>query len=312
MGREWAAGTPGTVRRGDCPDVWANPRIQTLSPSSARRGWLATVSTSATFDAAGVITLLTDFGLDDPFVGVMKGVILSLLPRAQIVDLTHAIPAQDIDAGAFWLERSFRYFPAGTVHIAVVDPGVGSERGALVTESCGHCFVAPDNGLLAPVLRQDADAASWAIDLARLALPTPSMTFHGRDVFAPIGARLACGGLKPSDLGASVEPVANTRHQSIAPPRSAAQGTVVIIDHFGNLITNISGREISLPPRPSVETCGRRLPLVRTYSDVARGELMALINSFDRLEIACRDGSAAATLGAHRGTMVRVVRSTAR
>lgn len=252
---------------------------------------------------SGLVTLLTDFGTRDPFVGVMKGVLLTLEPRLRIVDLTHEVPPQRVEAGAFWLTRSYRYFPAGTVHVAVVDPGVGTSRRALVVEAAGHYFVGPDNGVLSDLLTHaravhGIDTARVQRELAsRLPLATPhSATFHGRDVFAPAAASIARGG-RLADVGSALA----------GPPPvvlPAATPRVEIVDHFGNLITNVDW--LRQDGDPGVEIEGRRLRWVHTYGDAAPGECVALLGSFGTIEIAVRDGSAARELQVGLGTPVFV------
>jgi S-adenosylmethionine hydrolase len=256
----------------------------------------------------GIVTLLSDFGIHDPFVGVMKGVILSHFSEAQIVDLTHAIPAQDIACGAFWLAKSVKWFPVGTVHVAVVDPGVGSARAALAAVANGQILLGPDNGLLAETLARSSVSSVYAVDVARLGLSPPSSTFHGRDVFAPVAAELAAARIEPADVGPALAahvatplPVARVR-------AGAIEGEVVLADHFGNLLTNIESEQLSQFTGPRVHIAQTELGLSSTYSDVAAGELVALVNAFGVLEVACRGASAAQRLGAGRGTLVCVRR----
>ncbi|MCA9591869.1 MAG: SAM-dependent chlorinase/fluorinase [Myxococcales bacterium] len=234
-----------------------------------------------------IITLLTDFGLEDPFVGQMHGVILSRCPEAKIVDLTHGVQPQDVRQASFLLARSYEWFPPGSVHVAVVDPGVGSERAGIVVEAQGHVFVAPDNGLCTPLF---SGARVHRIDMG---IAPRSRTFHGRDLFAPVGAEIASGRVAPAEVGPPHEPVK-------LPP--AAKGRVMVVDHFGNLITDLEA-----DGAVAVEIAGRRIPVRGTYSDVAVGELLALTSSFDTLEIACREGNASALLSARVGAEVRVV-----
>jgi S-adenosyl-L-methionine hydrolase (adenosine-forming) len=257
---------------------------------------------------SGVVALLTDFGTDDPFVGVMKGVILSRFPAVRLVDLTHGIRPQDVVHGAFWLERSFRWFPGGTVHLAVVDPGVGTERAALAARAHGQLFLGPDNGLLAEVLARDGSAEVRRIEPSRLALPVPSATFHGRDLFAPIAAELAAARLAFEAVGPEAQPSVG---RLLAPPVRGADcvsGSVVCADRFGNLISNVEAHLLDGVRRPLVEIAGITRPLLRTYGEAAPGDYVAVVNAFDTVEVAIRDGNAALALGAGRGTPV-VVRS---
>ncbi len=268
-------------------------------------------SVSGRFAASGVVTLTTDFGLKDPFVGVMKGQVLARFRDARIVDLTHDVLVHWPAEAGFWLSRSFRYFPAGTVHVAVVDPGVGSEREIAVVEAEGHVFLAPDNGLLAavvdaadaPVLRRVAASA-----LQRLGIGAPSATFHGRDIFAPLAAELSAGREQPASLGPTAdELIPGWIEDPIVEP-GRISGTVVTVDHFGNLVTNIDGRLLQGLAHPVVRVAGRDLPLRRTYADVRPGEYLALVNSFGVLEIARAESSAAEGLGLDRGAPVTVLR----
>ena len=233
--------------------------------------------------ACGVLTLTTDFGHKDPFVGVMKGRIYERFPAARIVDLTHEILAHWPAEAGFWLARSYHYFPVGTVHVAVVDPGVGTARDIAVVEAGGHVLLAPDNGLLAPVASRSPDAVVRRLDAARLGafgLGRPSATFHGRDIFAPLAAELAAGRTTAAELGDVVEGLVPAWVEDPHRSGDAVNGQVI-------------------------------LPVRRTYGDARPGEFLALVNSFDVLEIACAEGHAADALGLSRGAPV-VVRDAVR
>jgi S-adenosylmethionine hydrolase len=247
-----------------------------------------------------VVTLLTDFGTADGYVAEMKGVILTRAPAATVVDVTHDIPPQDVECGRLAVARYWRRFPTGTVHVAVVDPGVGSPRAALAVESDGRFLVGPDNGVLSPALLVTGARA--------VTLPVPagaSVTFHGRDVFAPAAADLALG----ATLDALGSPAIDFVIRRTPEPRrrtdGSIEGQVITIDRFGNAITNLIGLRAQ-----SVEVNGRVLPLRRSYADVGTGEAIALVGSTGLIEIAVRNGSGAAALGLQRGSVV-VVRSMA-
>ncbi|HTX25241.1 MAG TPA: SAM-dependent chlorinase/fluorinase [Steroidobacteraceae bacterium] len=271
----------------------------------------------ASFKPSGVITLTTDFGLEDPFVGVMKGRILSRFPTARIVDLTHAVPAHRPSEAGFWLSRCFEDFPAGSVHVAVVDPGVGTGRAIVCMVASGHALLAPDNGLLGALAVRHPQAPTVRLAEARLralGVERVSATFHGRDIFAPVAAELACGRCAPGSLGERTQLEAPAHEASPTAPGSLAgaagsasvSGSVVTVDHFGNLLTDIDARAIEHLDGAWVSVAGRRLRLQRTYGDARPGELLALVNAFDVLEIAAREGSAARTLAVGRGTPVTV------
>jgi S-adenosylmethionine hydrolase len=255
---------------------------------------------------SGIVTLLTDFGTRDPFVGVMKGVILARGPALRLVDLTHEIEAQRVGDAAFWLGQSFGWFPAGTVHVAVVDPGVGSERAPLAVRAQGHLFVGPDNGIFEVVLRHATAAEARELKPEHLELAVPSRTFHGRDLFAPFGAALAAGTLDFGDVGPLRKPTRTTLVPEAARSADGAEGVVVVVDRFGNLITNVPGETLLERPRASVSLAGKTLKAVRTYSEVPEGVLCALVGSHGMVEIFARNGSAAERLTAKRGTPVRV------
>jgi S-adenosylmethionine hydrolase len=259
--------------------------------------------------ASGVITITTDFGHKGPFAAVMKGVILSRFPHARIVDLTHDIPAQWPPEAGFWLSRAYKYFPAGTVHIAIVDPGVGTERDILIVEHDHHYFMAPDNGLLAQMLDKADSAKVFKLDvdaLCRLNIPPPSMTFHGRDIFAPIAAELAARKTTPVAIGIATrdwvpawidEPTVSADHVA---------GVIVTIDTFGNLISNIDASLLEGRPNPIVRISGHDIKMLPTYGRAKPGDYLALINSFGVLEVAIAEGSAADSLGADRGAPITV------
>ena len=266
---------------------------------------------SGNFHASGVITLTTDFGHKDPFVGVMKGQILRRFPGAKLVDLTHEILAHWPAEAGFWLGRSFRYFPEGTVHVAVVDPGVGSSREIAVVETEGHLFIAPDNGLLgALVERAVAPLVQRRLApgvLESLAIRRVSSTFHGRDIFAPVAAEIAAGRLAPDALGDTVTDLIPSWIEEPAVGPGQVSGVVVTVDHFGNLITNIDAQLVTGFSHPVIRVGGRELPLRRTYSDVRPGDYLGLVNSFGVVEVARPEQSASAGLGLARGAPVVVV-----
>lgn len=253
---------------------------------------------------SGFVTLLTDFGLSDTYVGVMKGVLARHHPRARAVDLTHAVPPQDVRAAAVHLASAWTWFPRGSVHVCVVDPGVGSGRRILVGEQRGHAFLAPDNGLLSGVL--EPDAPLFALDLDALELGDVSRTFHGRDVFMPAAARLLRG-RAPRELGAPVEDALRLEWPS---PRRDGEGwsaEVVHADRFGNLRTCLT-REHLAPEAARgwrAHAAGHALPVGATYADVAPGEELTLVDSSGFWELAVRDGSARERLGLQAGARVR-------
>lgn len=260
---------------------------------------------------SGVITLTTDFGHQGPFVGVMKGRILSRFHEAKIVDLTHEIVVHWPAEAGFWLARSFEYFPAGTVHVAVVDPGVGTSRDIVAVIAREHIFLAPDNGLLAPIVGRHPDAKVVRVNtaqLGRLGISRPSATFHGRDIFAPIAAELAAGRCTPESLGDVVNAnvlVPAWVDEPTTEPSSVA-GVVITIDNFGNLISNIDATLIERYRLPLVHAGNHSFPLLRTYGDTRPGEYLALVNSFGVVEIARAEQSAAEGLGLSRGAPVVV------
>ncbi|MSQ21750.1 MAG: S-adenosyl-l-methionine hydroxide adenosyltransferase [Dehalococcoidia bacterium] len=266
-----------------------------------------------------VITLLTDFGLADAYVGAMKGVILGVNPGATLIDLTHDVSPQDVLQGAFLLSTAWRYFPAGTIHVAVVDPGVGTERRALLLEAHGHLFLAPDNGLLSFILPpEDADAPlyqpyraslpqgyrAYALTSSRYWRHPVSATFHGRDIFAPMAGHLSLG-VAPKDVGDPVDslirlviPVPSWRDGQLV-------GYVLHIDRFGNVVTTVPEAALVGHDDVVVEIAGATVRgLVHTYAE-ANG-LAALIGSHGYLEFALTNGNAAKLLGVKVGDEVKV------
>jgi S-adenosyl-L-methionine hydrolase (adenosine-forming) len=262
------------------------------------------------FSACGVITITTDFGHQGPFVATIKGQILTRLPDARIIDVTHEVPVYWPAEAGFWLARAFSYFPKGSVHVAVVDPGVGTTRDIIAVAADGHVFLAPDNGLLAPVVARAASVNIHRLDMARAVsrfkLPTPSATFHGRDIFAPIAAEMAAGRASPVDVGPKTTDIVPSWVDDPAVTPDQVAGVIITIDHFGNLITNIDAALIQRFKHPLVRTGGHNFPLRRTYGDVRPGEFLALINSFGVIEIARAEQSAADALGLGRGAPVTV------
>jgi S-adenosyl-L-methionine hydrolase (adenosine-forming) len=259
---------------------------------------------------SGVITITTDFGHQGPFVGVMKGVILSRFPGAHLIDLTHEILVHWPAEAGFWLARSYHYFPPGTVHVAVVDPGVGTSRNIVAAAAGGHLFLAPDNGLLPPVLARAKEAQKivslGAAELARLGIQRVSATFHGRDILAPVAAELAAGRARIETLGPAVESIVPSWVDEPTVEARSVAGVVITQDHFGNLITNIDAPLTERFRLPLVHAGNHSFPILRTYADSRPGEYLALVNSFGVIEIARAQGSAAEGLGLSRGAPVIV------
>jgi S-adenosylmethionine hydrolase len=265
---------------------------------------------------SGIITLTTDFGVEDSYVGIMKGVILGIAPAARLIDITHQVSPQNIHQGAYMVQTFDGYFPPGTVHLVVVDPGVGGDRAAIVLETPAAWFVAPDNGVLTYVWRDALEqwgpgrCAVTELTERRYWLANVSSTFHGRDIFAPVAAHLARG-VPRTALGPERPAITEAALEQPGPHRAGGLvGRIIHIDHFGNCITNITPRHLEqagIGPELTAELIGQHIPgLYRTYAHAPLGALMALIGSSDRLEIAVRNGNAAQTLGVGVGDSVRV------
>ncbi len=265
----------------------------------------------AAFRANGLVTLTTDFGLREPFVGIMKGVMLAHAAHLRFIDMAHDVSAfKPVEAG-FWLAGALRYFPAGTLHMAVVDPGVGTQRALLVAFSSEQALLVPDNGLLAPLAARRRIDRIIRIDDTRLVqfgVSDVSATFHGRDVFAPLAAAIASGRCDPADLGDEVDTIDETGWPVTSDRADGGvSGVIVAVDRFGNLISNIGAAQVVALSSPTIHVGGMRLPLRRTYADSAAGEYLGLINSFEVLEVARSRGSAAGGLNLGVGELISAV-----
>lgn len=260
--------------------------------------------------AQPIITLTTDFGSNDHLVGAMKGVILKIIPEANIVDISHSVMPFDVLDAALTIGQAYKYFPSRTIHVVVVDPGVGSQRRPIVASGDQHYFVAPDNGVLSMVYDQEERLTVRHVTAEHYYLTPISNTFHGRDVFAPVAAWLAKNG-QPASFG---EPISDFTRFTVPRPKrtgNTLKGVVLKVDNFGNLITNLTAEEI--PALVAGETTlkmnvgGKDVTkVVHTYAQGAPNEAVATMGSSGYLEICVNRGSAARLLGAHRGSEVAV------
>ncbi|MEZ0394121.1 MAG: S-adenosyl-l-methionine hydroxide adenosyltransferase family protein [Desulfurococcaceae archaeon] len=268
--------------------------------------------------AGRLIALLTDYGYKDPYAGVMKGVIKAINPEAEIVDLTHGISRQDVLEGALALLAARGYFPAGTIFVAVVDPGVGGRRRAVVVETTNYYLVGPDNGVLSLLAEADGIRRAFDVSNSRYRLPAVSGTFHGRDVFAPIAAWISRG-VRPEELGVEVDPSSLARLDigNAEVEGGALRGAIIYVDAYGNLMTNIPAR---LAKSAGIEVGdqlfvrlqdGRRFEcsFVESFSWVRPGELACYENSWGYVELAIFMGNAAEALGLGRGARVEIRRA---
>jgi S-adenosylmethionine hydrolase len=256
---------------------------------------------------SGIITLTTDFGLSDAYVAMMKGVILSINPSANLVDITHQIGTGSISQAALLIRETFLYFPGGTVHLAVVDPGVGSNRSLVALQADAHFFVGPDNGLFWPVFRDFRGTKVVHLTKSRYFLPSITETFHGREIFAPVAAHLSLG-LSLESLGPSIPDLTKLAIPEPYMKEGVLCGQIIRVDNFGNLVTNISSWELtdflqSSPPRIEAGKLVVR-KLSRIYADSEEGEPFALINSSNLLEIAVNLGRASEYIGLRNGEIV--------
>ena len=259
--------------------------------------------------ARPIIALTTDFGLSDHFVGVMKGVILGIQPAAQFIDISHGVQPYDIADGAFTIAQAYRYFPKKTIHVVVVDPGVGSARRPLLAEMAGQYFVAPDNGVLSMIFAREPAARVRHITNERYFLHPVSRTFHGRDVFSPVAAHLAAG-VTPAQFGTRIEDhIRATFDEPTLTGKHTWTGAILKADHFGNLATNFHVDQF-----PSVRTHAFALKvglqsvtrLALTFSECAAGELFVVVGSSGYIEVAASEGSAAQALGCGPGSPVEL------
>lgn len=268
-----------------------------------------------------MITITTDFGTQDAYVPAMKGTMLQICPDAQLVDVTHEISPQDVMEAAFVLQSALPYFPEETVHLVVVDPGVGTERRAVALHANGHWFVGPDNGVFPLVLNEESPEEMVQLDDPDAwRTPSPSMTFHGRDIFAPAAAHLAAGRSLKS-IGSPIESLETLHWARPTTTNNTVQGWVVHVDHFGNCITNIQRSTLAeaadidreeptiddLPPLNGYAGSSVLENLHRTYGDVAQGEPLLLFGSTDLLEIGVNGGNASELLDIRKGDSVKIV-----
>ena len=259
-----------------------------------------------------IVTLTTDFGLSDPFAGILHGVVLSIHPDTTIVDISHAVASYDIFEGAWTIAQAYRFFPPRTVHVAVIDPGVGSERRPIIAETDDYIFVAPDNGVLSLIEARESKFSVRHVTADRYFLRPVSQTFHGRDVFAPVAGWLSKG-VAPSEFGEEVSDYVRLALPKVEQIGDGLRGVVLKVDKFGNLITNIG--ELDAPalfghavPPVNILVAGETITHVcRSYAEGGDQELFAIMGSSGYLEIAARQASAAEKLAAGVGTPVGVV-----
>jgi len=258
---------------------------------------------------AGIITLLTDFGTEDSYVGAMKGVILSINPDATIIDISHQIPPQDIIAGAFVLSQAAPFFPKGTVHIAVVDPGVGGKRKPILIETDKYFFVGPDNGIFDIALQNERIRRKIHLTNKNYFLGYISSTFHGRDIFSPVAAYLSLG-IDPALFGKKIKTLTSLDVKKPFAKDGKITGRIIHIDRFGNLITNIDEgllKKVFKNRIFEVEVCDNIIKrFVPSYTNAKQGEPIGLIGSSGLMEIAMREKNASIELGIKRGDVVIV------
>ena len=253
---------------------------------------------------APILTLTTDFGLSDHYVGVMKGVILGLCPDAQIVDISHEVSAYAIAESAFLIAQSYRYFPRGTVHVVVVDPGVGSDRRPIAMKAAGQYFIAPDNGVLGMVFSREKHKVREISNDKYFRKPV-SRTFHGRDIFAPVAGRIAAG-LPAARLGKVIEDYVRP---SFEKPKQTSDGTwvgeILHVDRFGNIVTNFRARDFPVFGELTIgRTKARRL--VSSYAEANAGELVAIAGSSGYLEVSVKQSSASRKIGCRAGSACQI------
>jgi S-adenosylmethionine hydrolase len=260
-----------------------------------------------------LITFTTDFGLSDPFVGIMHGVVLNIQPDTRIIDLCHSIASYDIFDGAWTIAQSYQFFPPGTVHVVVIDPGVGSARRPIIVETERHIFVAPDNGVLSLIEANEDRFVVRHITAERFFLPSVSQTFHGRDIFAPVAGWLSKG-VTPSEFGPEISDYVQTPLPQVERVGEAGlRGVVIKVDKFGNLITNISASDApelfaSHAKTVNILIAGQTLTRIcQSYAEGREDEVFAIIGSSGYLELAAKQASAAEKLAVGVGSPVGVV-----
>jgi len=244
-----------------------------------------------------IITLTTDFGLKDPYVAEMKAVILSISPKTRIVDITHKIEKFNIRMGAYTLAAACPYFPKGTIHVAVIDPSVGTKRKAILIQTRNSCFIGPDNGVLALAAKGQGIKHIYRIENPKLMLTKISNTFNGRDIFAPAAAHLA-NGISPSEFGPEIPEIATPEYAKITKTKTTLTGEIIHIDGFGNIITNLRDKDLELMGTKKtvnlkLKNTRLKLKLCKAYSEVKARQPLAIIGSHNFLEISINQGNAA-------------------
>lgn len=258
-----------------------------------------------------ILTLTTDFGTKDGFIGTLKGVIWSICPAARIADISHEISPQNVLEGAFVLWRAYTFFPAGTIHVAIVDPGVGTSRRPIALRLGGYTFIGPDNGLFTPML-EDAVRKDWPLKIVQLEnakyfLPDVSHTFHGRDIFAPVAAHVAKG-ISLADLGPEISDPVRLSMPKPEKTRDGWRAHVIVVDVFGNCTTDLPAAALKDHQQVTFHLCGREVHgLSTSYGNNQPGDLIALVDSEKYIEIAIVNGNAAKILGVHVGDAVDVI-----
>jgi len=257
-----------------------------------------------------IIALTTDFGLKDPYAAEMKAVILSISPKTRIVDITHKIEKFNIRMGAYTLVAACPYFPKGTIHVAVIDPGVGTKRKAILIQTRNSYFIGPDNGVLALVAKSQGIKHIYKIENPKFMLPRISNTFHGRDIFAPAAAYLA-NGISPSEFGPEMRKIVTPKFAKITKTKTTLTGEIIHIDSFGNIITNLREEDCEIMGMKNtvnleLKDTRLKLRLCKAYSEVKAQQPLAIIGSHNFLEISINQGNAAETFQTRVGDKVRL------
>lgn len=261
-------------------------------------------------DKTPIITLTTDFGCKDPFVGIMKGAILTIHPSVRIVDITHEIERHNVEEALYTLYYSYRYFPPGTIHVAVIDPGVGTDRRPLLVQDENYVFLSPDNGVLSFLFNEEPRCAVRVIEAEHYFRKPVSQTFHGRDIFAPVAAWLARG-VKPEHVGSEISDHTRLNIPQLLISEEGIRGEIIHVDRFGNLVTNVQRRHLDRVLAGAgdivAESMGLRVEgLYASYAENTSGMPGMIVNSFDLLEIFCYRESAQDKTGLKRGDRIQV------